>query len=287
MPKEKRVSKRKAAAPAPYDTAQAKANKSAAEKKKKNPLFEKRPKNFGIGNDLHPARDLSRFVKWPKYVRLQRQRRILYARLKTPPAINQFSRTLDKTTATQLFKLLVKYRPETKLARKKRLLETAAAKLSNVEKKQAGESAQTPIPKKPIVIHYGINSVTRLVEKKKAKLVVIAHDVDPIELVVWLPNLCKKLEIPYCIVKGKSRLGALVGKKTCTALALVNVRKEDQNELQTIASAIKGNYNDRFEEFRRQWGTPRVGIKSHHKQQQKQKITKEAKAKEAASTSRG
>jgi len=267
--------------------AQVKARKST-EKKKKNPLFEKRTKNFGIGNDLHPCRDLSRFVKWPKYVRLQRQRRILYARLKTPPAINQFSRTLDKSTATQLFKLLVKYRPESTLARKNRLLQTAAAKVSNAEKKQSGVAAvrTTPIPKKPIVIHYGINSVTRLVEKKKAKLVVIAHDVDPIELVVWLPSLCKKMEVPYCIVKGKSRLGALVGKKTCTALALVHLKKEDQNELQTLASAIKGNYNDRFEEFRKQWGVPRIGIKSRHKQALKQKITKEAKAKEAASTSR-
>ena len=45
--------------------------------------------------------------------------------------------------------------------------------------------------------------------QNKAQLVVIAHDVDPIELVVWLPALCRKMEIPYCIVKGKSRLGAV------------------------------------------------------------------------------
>ena len=38
---------------------------------------------------------------------------------------------------------------------------------------------------------------------------VIAHDVDPIELVVWLPALCRKMEVPYAIVKGKSRLGAV------------------------------------------------------------------------------
>ena len=36
---------------------------------------------------------------------------------------------------------------------------------------------------------------------------VIAHDVDPIELVVWLPALCRKMGVPYAIVKGKSRLG--------------------------------------------------------------------------------
>ena len=29
---------------------------------------------------------------------------------------------------------------------------------------------------------------------------VIAHDVDPIKLVVRLPTLCRKMEIPYCIV---------------------------------------------------------------------------------------
>lgn len=46
--------------------------------------------------------------------------------------------------------------------------------------------------------------------QNKAQLVVIAHDVDPIELVVWLPALCRKMEIPYCIVKGKSRLGSVI-----------------------------------------------------------------------------
>jgi ribosomal protein L7Ae-like RNA K-turn-binding protein len=43
--------------------------------------------------------------------------------------------------------------------------------------------------------------------------VAIAHDVNPIELVVWLPALCRKQGIPYAIVKGKARLGALVHKK--------------------------------------------------------------------------
>lgn len=40
------------------------------------------------------------------------------------------------------------------------------------------------------VVKYGLNHVTTLIENKKAKLVVIAHDVDPIELVVFLPTLC-------------------------------------------------------------------------------------------------
>ena len=49
-----------------------------------------------IGGNIQPKRDLTRFVRWPKYVRLQRQRRILYQRLKVPPTIAQFTQTLDR-----------------------------------------------------------------------------------------------------------------------------------------------------------------------------------------------
>ncbi|KAF9608098.1 hypothetical protein IFM89_006025, partial [Coptis chinensis] len=42
-----------------------------------NPLFEKRAKRFGIGGALPPKKDLHKFVKWPKVVRIQRQQRIL------------------------------------------------------------------------------------------------------------------------------------------------------------------------------------------------------------------
>merc|ERR1711990_503810 len=84
------------------------------QKKAANPLFEKKSRTFGIGGALPPKRDVTRFVKWPKYIRLQRQRRILYKRLKVPPPINQFTYTLAKNQATELFKLLLKYRPEDK-----------------------------------------------------------------------------------------------------------------------------------------------------------------------------
>lgn len=72
-------------------------------KKVVNPLFEKRPKNFGIGQDIQPKRDLSRFVKWPKYIRLQRQKAVLYQRLKVPPPINQFTQALDRQTGMPFF----------------------------------------------------------------------------------------------------------------------------------------------------------------------------------------
>ncbi|KAH9028329.1 ribosomal protein L4 [Lactarius hengduanensis] len=219
----------------------------------KNPLFEARPKNFSIGTqlchlshrfvcsteshftgqDIQPKRDLKRFIKWPEYIRLQRQKVILSQRLKVPPAIAQFSHTLDKNTATQLFKLLDKYRPETKQEKKVRLATVAQAAA-------AGKDTQKDT-KKPVYAKYGLNHVVALVEAKKAALVVIAHDVDPIELVIFLPALCRKMGVPYVIVKGKARLGTVVHKKTAAVVAIQEVRSEDDRELATLISAAKAN----------------------------------------------
>lgn len=66
--------------PAPMPGAAAK--KAVDKKAASNPLFEKKPKTFGIGQSLPPPRDVGRFVRWPRYIRIQRQRRILYKRLK-------------------------------------------------------------------------------------------------------------------------------------------------------------------------------------------------------------
>merc|ERR1712217_977753 len=124
--------------------------------------------------------------------------------------------------------------------------------------------------KKPQVIKFGLNHVTSLVEDKLAKLVVIAHDVDPIELVVWLPALCRKKDVPYCIIKGKSRLGQLVHKKFASCLALTSVRKEDQNDLEHLAKNFHAQFNENAEHKRR-WGGGIMGIKSQHVTQRREK----------------
>jgi len=248
LPKVKATSKKPA--PAPYPIA-SKAKKS--QKPAKHPAIERRPRNFGIGQDLQPKRDVTRFVRWPEYIRLQRQRRILRMRLKVPPTINQFTKVVDRNTAVQLFKLINKYRPETKTEKKQRLYAAAQAKASGAEQ---------PSTPKPVVIKYGINHITALVEQKKAQLVVIADDVDPIELVLWLPALCRKMGVPYCIVKGKARLGTVVHKKTATALAFTDVHAEDKQTLANLVTALKENYNDKFEDHRRQWGGGVMGLKS-------------------------
>lgn len=44
-----------------------------------------------------------------------------------------------------------------------------------------------------------------------------------LQLVVFLPALCRKMGVPYCIIKGKARLGRLVHRKTCTTVAFTQV----------------------------------------------------------------
>jgi len=234
-----------------------------------NPLFEKRTRNFGIGQDIQPKRDLSRFVKWPKYVRLQRQKAVLQTRLKIPPAINQFHTCLDRQTATQLFKLLDKYRPETKQAKKERLRERAEARAAGKEDK--------PTKRAPVVRH-GVNTVTTLVEKKKAQLVCISNDVDPIELVLFLPALCRKMGIPYCIVKNKARLGKVARRKNVSCLAITNVESADRTALNKLVETVKTNFNESAEEIKKHWGGSTLGSKSAAKITKLEKV----KAKEAA-----
>ena len=243
---------------------------SVAAKKevKKNPAFEKTPRSFRVGGAIQPRVNLARMVKWPKYINLQRKKSILLKRLKSPPAVNQFNSTIDKNQAAQLLRLLKKYSPETKEQKQQRLLAEAKAK-------QGGKEVQG---KKPLVLKYGLNHVTHLIEEKQAKLVVIPHDVEPLELVVWLPALCRKKDVPYCIIKGKARLGQLVHKKTASCVALTSVKREDQQELENLGKNFMAAYNDNAE-HRRRWGGGIMGMKSNHvaAKKQKQKDIDEAK----------
>merc|ERR1711975_8355 len=222
----------------------AQAGKSAKAASFPNNMIAKKPRTFSIGGDVMPKRDLTRFVRWPKYVRLQRAKMTLLKRIKIPPAINQFANSFDKKQASALFRLLNTLKPESKADKKARLAAAAA-------KKAAGGEVES---RKPSFLEYGINHVTTLVEEQKAKLVVMAHDVDPIEVIVWLPALCKARGVPYCIVKSKARLGALVGKKTATCLAITDTKPENKKELADMISISNSNFADVYDDHQRKWG---------------------------------
>jgi large subunit ribosomal protein L7Ae len=234
-------------------------------------LFKKSPRNFRLGGDIQPKRDLTRFVKWPKYVRIQRQKRVLLQRLKVPPTINQFSQTIDKNESGKLIKLLTKYSPETRKEKTQRLKELAEAQKGG----KGGDKTD-----KPKLLKFGLNHVTTLVEEGKAKIVVIAHDVDPIELMVHLPALCRKKGTPFCFMRGKATLGKLVNLKTATCVALTDVNTEDLIEVEQLAA----NFTKRYVEdinIRRTWGGGIMGIKNQHMMAARQKLIDEELAKKA------
>jgi large subunit ribosomal protein L7Ae len=257
--------------------------KSEGFKKRLAALFQARPKEWITGVSMPPKRDLTHFVKWPKYVRLARQKRVLLNRLKCPPAINMFNHTLDKATAVNLFKLMAKMRPEEEAARRQRRIANAKRLAEVMKPAKEGEkvdmkarrAAHKQLLKEmaaqnPIALRYGLNNVTHLITRNKAQLVVIASDVDPIELVLWLPALCRKKKVPYCIVKNKARLGQLVHHKTASVVAITDTPKELRADFTQLVDAIKPQFLDNAH-LLREWGEPVLGLKHNAREAKRQR----------------
>jgi large subunit ribosomal protein L7Ae len=78
--------------------------------------------------------------------------------------------------------------------------------------------------------------------------------------------------VPYCIIKGKARLGTLVHKKTATAIAVTQVKSEDKGSLNTLLEAVKTNYNERYDEIRKKWGGGVMGRKAQDAKAKQDKI---------------
>jgi large subunit ribosomal protein L7Ae len=71
-------------------------------------------------------------------------------------------------------------------------------------------------------VRVGTNEVTKSSERSEAKLVVMAEDVDPAEILVHIPMLCEEKHIPYLYVPKKQRLGQVAGlAKSAASVAVV------------------------------------------------------------------
>ena len=77
------------------------------------------------------------------------------------------------------------------------------------------------IASKSGVVRKGTNEATKAVERSQAKLVVIAEDVDPPEVVAHLPLLCDERKIPYVFVPKKDQLGKSIGIDVPCAAACI------------------------------------------------------------------
>lgn len=75
-------------------------------------------------------------------------------------------------------------------------------------------------------IKKGANESTKAVERNLAKLLVIAQDVDPPEIVAHLPLLSDEKKIPYVYVDSKSKLGEAAGiEVSASAVAILDPGK--------------------------------------------------------------
>jgi len=167
--------------------------------------------------------------------------------------------------------LLAKYTPETHKEKSDRLKNEAEGQAAD----KGGKKTE-----KPMHLKFGLSHVTTLVEENKAKMVVIAHDVDPIELVVHLPSLCRKKGVPFCFVRGKANLGKLVHLKTATCVALTEVRREDFVDLEQLGTLFKSQFNDNAN-LTRKWGGGIMGVKNQHMMAARKKLMEIELAKKA------
>jgi large subunit ribosomal protein L7Ae len=89
-------------------------------------------------------------------------------------------------------------------------------------------------------VRKGTNETTKAIERGIAKLVVIAEDVEPPEVVAHLPILCEERKIPYLFVPAKEKLGSAVGIDVPAASACIVKEGEASNLLKEITSRIEG-----------------------------------------------
>ncbi len=79
-------------------------------------------------------------------------------------------------------------------------------KLKTQIKNALGQIAETRDSK----IRKGMNEVTKSIERVQAKLVVMAEDVSPPEILFHIPLLCEEKGIPYGYLSTKKELGNTV-----------------------------------------------------------------------------
>ncbi|MFC1686736.1 ribosomal L7Ae/L30e/S12e/Gadd45 family protein [Nanoarchaeota archaeon] len=87
-------------------------------------------------------------------------------------------------------------------------------------------------------IRKGANEATKAIEKGNAKLVVFAADVDPKEVVMHLPLLCKEKNIPCFEVKSKEALGAAAGLGVSTAAVAVAREGDAKSGIERLAKEL-------------------------------------------------
>ena len=87
-------------------------------------------------------------------------------------------------------------------------------------------------------IRKGTNETTKAVERGISKLVVIAEDVEPPEVVAHLPILCEERNAPFIFVPSKQQLGMSLGIDVGSAAATIIDAGEAQHIVEQVVTSI-------------------------------------------------
>ena len=84
----------------------------------------------------------------------------------------------------------------------------------------------------------GTNEVTKAIERGISKLVIIAEDVEPPEVVAHLPILCEEHGIPYGFVPSRQELGKSLGIDVTSSAAAILDSGDAQHIVDQIVASL-------------------------------------------------
>ena len=87
-------------------------------------------------------------------------------------------------------------------------------------------------------IRKGTNEATKAVERGIAKLVIMAEDVEPPEVVAHIPIICDEMNTPYIFVPNKQQIGDSIGIDVGAAAACVIESGDAEGILEQIIESI-------------------------------------------------
>lgn len=89
-------------------------------------------------------------------------------------------------------------------------------------------------------VRKGTNEATKAIERGDAKLVVIAEDIDPEEIVMHLPQICNEKKIAYVYVSEKVKLGKAAGLTVGTAAVAITKPGAGEAAVKEVISKMAG-----------------------------------------------
>ena len=87
-------------------------------------------------------------------------------------------------------------------------------------------------------VRKGTNETTKAIERGVAKLVIIAEDVEPPEVVAHLPIICEERTVPYVFVPTKASMGPALGMDVGAASACIVEPGDGQALVDQVVSAV-------------------------------------------------